>query len=71
MFNSAAYALENRSSDISADVVARLGFVPDRIERKMTVGQQRRGRRRRRQRGRRVLRDSGHGSLAMRCGNML
>ena len=41
----AAYALPNRSSDITADVVARIGFVPDRVEKKMTVGQQRRGKR--------------------------
>ena len=49
--NVAAYALDNRSSDFSADVVARLGFVPDRVERKMTIGQQRRGTKRQRGRG--------------------
>jgi hypothetical protein len=41
----AAYDLANRSSEVTADVVARLGFIPDRVEKKLTVGQQRRGRR--------------------------
>ena len=50
--NVAAYALPNRSSEVTADVVARLGFIPDRVERKMTVGQQRRGRRKKKLRGR-------------------
>jgi hypothetical protein len=43
--NVAAYDYANRSSEVTADVVARLGFIPDRVEKKLTVGQQRRGRR--------------------------
>eukprot|EP01047_Picozoa_sp_COSAG01_P051524 COSAG01_NODE_5326_length_4332_cov_15.167730_2_plen_536_part_00 len=50
--NVAAYDYANRSSEVTADVVARLGFIPDRVERKMTVGQQRRGRRKKRLKGR-------------------
>ena len=50
--NVAAYALPNRSSEVTADVVARLGFIPDRVERKMTVGQQRHGRRKKKMTGR-------------------
>jgi hypothetical protein len=37
--------IQCRSSEVTADVVARLGFIPDRVEKKLTVGQQRRGRR--------------------------
>eukprot|EP01047_Picozoa_sp_COSAG01_P104021 COSAG01_NODE_33407_length_564_cov_3.832258_2_plen_126_part_01 len=50
--NVAAYDYANRSSEVTADVVARLGFIPDRVERKMTVGQQRRGRRKKKLKGR-------------------
>jgi hypothetical protein len=50
--NVAAYDLANRTSEVTADVVARLGFIPDRVEKKMTVGQQRRGRRKKKLKGR-------------------
>eukprot|EP01049_Picozoa_sp_SAG25_P015000 SAG25_NODE_2875_length_1339_cov_15.089013_1_plen_54_part_10 len=50
--NVAAYDYANRSSEVTADVVARLGFIPDRVEKKLTVGQQRRGRRKKKLKGR-------------------
>ena len=49
----AAFALPNRVSSVSAEIVAQIGFVPKRVDRKETVGRNRPQRKKKRvQRGR-------------------